>query len=360
VKILHVVTLSELGGSQSVVVNLTGQSIEDGHEVMVAASATGELWNILSERVEKRPIKSLRRAIRLFRDFQTFYELKKINREFKPDVIHLHSSKIGVLGRLAFPRHKIIYTVHGFDSIRVVFRSYLPIERILQSRAAHIVAVSQYDYKNLLFEGITQGVSWIYNGIEDYSIRTNSLLGNPESHKRIIDEGSFSVLCIARISPQKRFNLFCEVAKILANRGIKFYWIGNKEQPTNLPSNVICLGEIPHAHRHIPEANLLILPTNYEGMPISVIEALCYGIPVVASDVGGIKEILDGTNGIALPNDVEMFADRILHYMEDQSYYQLSKKEARVSYLKNFTVSQMYNSYKNLYEHIVNKDGLKY
>ncbi len=353
-KILHVVTLSELGGSQSVIVSLSKAAIVDGHRVMVAASANGDLWNILPEKVEKWPIATLKREVNLVKDIQSYLELKRIQREFCPDVIHLHSSKIGVLGRLAFPSRKIIYTVHGFDSIRIAYRHFLPIEKFLKRKGSHIVAVSRYDYENLLAEGIHCNVTAIYNGIEDYQLLPDKPLSvaMEDIGRRIKENSAFSVMCIARISPQKNFDLFCQVAHSFIGQGVDFYWIGNKEQPPNLPENVTCLGEIPTAHYLLPHANLFFLPTEYEGMPISILEALCYGVPVVASAVGGIPETLDGKNGFALPNEVTPFREKILHLRNNKTTYDEASREARASYLRNFTIGKMYGAYLALYKKV--------
>mgnify|MGYP003576055864 CR=1 FL=1 len=350
-KILHVVTLSELGGAQSVIVNLATKSIEDGNEVMVAASEGGDLWEALPSHTKTWPIKALQRSISLLRDFQVFRELRKIYKSYKPDVIHLHSSKIGILGRLSFPSQKIIYTVHGFDSIRTAFRLFLPIEKLLQRKAAHIVAVSQYDYNNLLYEGIEHNVTCIYNGITDYKNHPTAFLPQLKSLPtyKVLQCASFKVLCIARLAPQKRFDLFCEVAKSLYAYNVEFYWIGNKYLPDNIPHNVHCLGEVQAGHYLIPKADLFMLPSAYEGLPVSILEALCYGVPVVASNVGGVPEILDGKNGIALKNEVEHFRERILYYMMDRPAYERACQCASESYEQHFTVDHMYQSYNNLY-----------
>ncbi|GGM77311.1 glycosyl transferase [Dyadobacter beijingensis] len=353
-KILHVITLAELGGAQSVVINLARESVNDGHEVMVASSEDGELWKVLPSEVGQWKISPLQRSISISKEHKVVNELRRIYRIFKPDVVHLHSSKIGILGRLAFPGKKIIYTVHGFDSIRVAFRKFLHLERVLQRRAKHIVGVSKYDYKNLLNEGIKKNVSYIYNGITDYSADTPENLD--KDYERVTDmirsKTGFKVMCIARISPQKKFELFCEVANLLADQNIHFFWIGNKDHMPDLPANAYCLGEAEDAHRFLKYADLFMLPSNYEGMPMSILEALCYSVPVIASDVGGVGEVLNGLNGKALPNTASEFAQQILHYASHPAELTKAKTEARKSYEAYFTVGAMYRMYLSLYKSI--------
>ncbi|MCE7041267.1 glycosyltransferase [Dyadobacter sp. CY312] len=351
-KILHAITLSELGGAQSVMLNLIEKSITDGHEVWVTSSVGGALWNELPPSVVKRTISQLQHRISIWKDIQVIYELYKIYRKFKPDVIHLHSSKIGLLGRIAFPTKKIIYTVHGFDSIRIAHRKFLYLEKLLQYKARHIVAVSNYDANNLQNEGIQHNLSCIYNGIPDFSEKVK---GIPEENaflraRSVIEEGEkFRVICIARLAAPKRFDIFCKAAEILVNDNISFYWVGNKKPVTDVPTNVKCLGEIPNAHQLLPYTQIFMLPSDYEGMPMSILESLSYGVPVVASAVGGIGEVLDSKNGFAVQNSGEEFAHHIRLYKNDQALCRRAKREAIDSYRSKFTVSKMYQEYFTLY-----------
>ncbi|HEV7378980.1 MAG TPA: glycosyltransferase, partial [Dyadobacter sp.] len=312
-------------------------------------------WKSLPPGVHKRILPTLQRSINPIKDERVIRDLRKTFQEFKPDVVHLHSSKMAFLGRLSFPSAIIIYTVHGFDSIRIAFRKFLSLERILQYRARFIVAVSRYDHKNLNEEGITRNVSFIYNGIADFPSLPTSEEENTifrDAKTAIQKSTRFNVLCIARMAAPKRFDLFCDTAKLLEEHQVNFFWVGNKQPVTDTPPNVYCLGEVPNAHRLLPHVNLFLLPSDYEGMPMSILEALSYSIPVVASDVGGIGEVLDNTNGFAVKNSPEIFANHILQYKSDSVRYEQAKANARLSYKDNFTVEKMYQSYKKLYNTI--------
>jgi glycosyltransferase involved in cell wall biosynthesis len=351
-KIAHIITLAELGGAQSVVLNLVNQSVQQGHDVMVVSSANGELWNALPPSVHQVRLPNLQRKISWTKDIAVIRDLRHINSVYKPDIVHLHSSKIGILGRLAFPSSKIVYTIHGFDSIRIGFPKFLPLERALQSRTRHTVAVSQYDLFNLADEGITRNIRCIYNGIKDYQETTQLHM---DQHVRdlgevILSKKGFRVMCIARISPQKKFDLFCEIAEKMKDEDIQFFWIGNKEEMSDTPPNVHCLGQVEHAHQLLSYADLFILPTNYEGMPISIIEAFCYSVPVIASRVGGIAEMLDGQNGQAVENGVSTFSSAIQKYSRNPELLIASRAAARKSYEDHFTVDKMFAAYFDLYQ----------
>ena len=148
-RILQVITLFDLGGELSVVVYLANSLVKE-HELIVAAGAgDGKMWLSLHPSVICEHIPSLRRALSLLNEIKTIRAMRKLYKKYHPDIIHLQSSKAGLLGRIAFPSAKIVYTVHGFDSIRIAQRKYLFLEKMLQFRCRTIIGVSKYDEDNL-------------------------------------------------------------------------------------------------------------------------------------------------------------------------------------------------------------------
>ena len=352
-RIFHVITLSSVGGAQSVVVNLANEQIKR-HEVYIISSADGEAWKTLDPRIKTIGISQLRRNIS-WRDGIVLCTLLYYRIKYAPDIVHLHSSKMGALGRIAFSPRKIIYTVHGFDSIRIAHRPFLKLEQSLQNRCAHIVGVSKYDERNLKNEGIDRHVCCIHNGIRDtcgedspaiFTENTRLLFDDIHRHYSKI------VMTIARDDPPKRMDLFLETASRLPRYA--FVWIGNTRNHTS-PPNAFLLGQFASAQYLLAYADLFMLPSDYEGMPMSVIEALSYGKPVVASEVGGISELLDGTNGYAVENTVEQFTRNIERILTDPVLHAHMGQMARKTYETGFTIEEMNKAYDCLYNTIIRK-----
>ena len=343
-RIFHVITRSSLGGAQSVVVNLANSQV-DNNEIFVLSSAEGAAWQALDKRVKVIAIPELKREISAL-DLIVIFKLVFYRFRYSPDIVHLHSSKIGILGRIAFSPFKTIYTIHGFDSIRLANRKFLFLEKILQYWCRYIVGVSKYDLDNLTAENITRNVHYIYNGVKDY---TNTV-SPKEQFVKFIEEKRKNfkrvVMCIARDDAPKRADLFSEIAQ--NNPECFFVWIGNSQKHQET-CNLHWAGMIPEAYLLLKNADLFCLPSNYEGLPMCILEALSFGKPVIASAVGGIPEILDGSNGFAVQNNETGFSTAIRKFVENPDFYQQAAINARQFYETGFSDSVMAEQYMNLY-----------
>lgn len=346
-RILQIITQNELGGAQVVVAHLVNSFVKE-HEVIVASGeGDGAMYGMFDERVKIVNCPFLKRRVSPLNDLLALFDFWRLCIKYKPDVVHLHSSKAGALGRIAFPTRKIVYTVHGFDSVRTAFRPFLRVERLLQKACKKIVAVSEYDKVNLKGEGITNNVLTIYNGAPFMKPSQDLTFDIPPKFKKV-------VLCIARVSPQKELNLFMQTAKLLPQYA--FVWIGNREAIEHSQENLFFMGNITNAAMYNSIADVFVLPSNYEGLPVVIIEALSHGKPVVASNVGGVSELVaDGVNGYLVNNVAEEFAEKIDTLLKDENLAARFSKNARNMYEEKFTLEQMVKKYGEVYDEIVAK-----
>lgn len=356
-KVLHFITTTELGGAQKVCIDLCEKAVKEDFQVAVASMKGGYLWSMLASEVIPLPLNFLQKNIKLSRDFLVFFELIQIMKEFKPDILHLHSSKAGVLGRLVgmFFKTKIVYTVHGFDSIRKKYNYFLPLERLLQKHCDAIIPVSFYDKKNLEKERITKNLTVIQNGCMENTNKTTHpyLESLKNSNQKII-------MTIARIADPKRLDLFLSIAKKFENDDYKFVWIGGSTTKTleeihslyDVPKNAFLAGDIPNASSLIHLCDIFILLSDFEGLPITIIEAMSKKKPIVASNVGGIPEVVNANNG-ALINTIDEAIEFIQTVLQNKDKLNQLGLNSYEQFKMNFTLDSMWEKYKNIYLSII-------
>lgn len=348
-KIFQIITVSEYGGAQSVVANLCREFYKD-HEIFILYGGEGESWEGLDKSIHRLRLGKHRKEISV-NDIVLFFRLLYYRFRFSPDIVHLHSSKMGALGRLAFPKKKIVYTVHGFDSIRIAHRKFIFLEKYLAPKTGSIVGVSQYDLINIKKERINGNTQVIRNGIPDYYTKTKNK-NNDLIDKRLIQikqDYERVIICIARLAPPKDFPLFEATAKLLPSYA--FVWIGNEQEVANTPSNIFCLGSLAKASSYLRHADAFMLPSGFEGLPMSIIEALSFSLPIVASRVGGIRELInEGKNGYTVENKPEEFATHISSLFKDSKIYENMCHHSRSLFEKYFTVEQMSRGYLDIYK----------
>ena len=355
-RILHIITMADLGGAQSVAAELARRAAERGDRVGLATSAEGPLWLGLDPRIERYPIEGLAKALSAGADIAAYRGIKDAIRSFGPDLIHLHSSKAGVLGRLAAGklRRRVVYTVHGFDSILKAHRAFIPLERVLQYACGAIVAVSEYDRANLEANGIVRNLALVRNGARDWRVVEPSDARAAAEMRKARAAGHPVVLSVARTAPPKRLDLFLEVAAALEPDGAAFFWIGNDDRAANaaLPRNVRLLGPLPDAGAYHNLADISVLFSDFEGLPMSIIEALSCGRPVVASRVGGVAEAVDGEIGEAVDNDSAAAAAALRSLLPGLPRHAAASAAARRRYEERFSLEAMDSGYTALYSRL--------
>lgn len=355
-RILHVVTNADLGGAPRVVTELANRAARDGHVCAVASVPEGPLWEGLLPSVEKVRLLWLRREIAPMAEIRAWFELKRLFESWKPDIIHLHSSKVGVLGRLAAGRlaSRVVYTIHGFDTILKSYRVFLPLERMLAGRTGALVPVSAYDARNLAAAGIGGRHELIRNGVSDRRGRRGGDQGAVAALEGAKARGAQVMLSVARLAKPKRFDLFVETARRFDESEALFFWIGNPADTdaTGLPANVRLLGELPEAGNYANYCDIFLLLSDYEGLPMSVLEALSCGKPVLASKVGGLPEAIGEDCGELVDNDAGSVVAALRRLMVPGRATKAGEA-ARRRYEASFSGEAMWGSYLGLYRSLM-------
>lgn len=301
-----------------------------------------DLKSLFSSKINLIEIKKFSRIINLKNDYAAYKEIKKHVNRIKPDIVHLHSSKAGGIGRLLkifnlyrYRNIKFFYTPHGYSFLNEdnSFLSnfiYQFIEMLLGNLNTKTIACGKGEY--FYSKKINKSSLFVNNCVDA------SYLG------KFITKSSNSedvIYTVGRICNQKNPDLFNEIAEKNLNK--KFVWIGDGELRYKLTSdNIKITGWLEHEEvlRATQKYNTFLLTSKWEGMPISLLEAEYYGKKCFVTPIHGNSEIIDETNGKTCITASE-FSDVI------------KSKYVSCKYDENnfpFTVNKMINGYKEIYE----------
>jgi glycosyltransferase involved in cell wall biosynthesis len=339
-RIVHVITKLELGGAQGNTIYTVSNLNRSLFDVHLIAGPGGllddEVQNLKDVTVHF--CGDLSRPIRPVADYHAYTRLRQLIRDLHPDIVHTHSSKAGVLGRLsAAAEHVpvIIHTYHGFGFHRYqnpgVFRLYVAFEREACRRSHHLIFVSKENQKWAEELDLIQkcSTSLIRSGVEVEPLlkakRSQELReewGVPRNGK--------AIGMIACLKPQKDPLTFVDAADRASRKFLnsKFLLIGDGEladavarraKKMRYPENFLHVGwtrDIPTA---LASLDLMVLTSLWEGLPRVIPEATIAGVPVIASNIDGNREIIsEGHNGVlAEPRNAQDFAEKIVEALKE-------------------------------------------
>jgi glycosyltransferase involved in cell wall biosynthesis len=360
-KIAQVITRGDtFYGAQTHVLDLCKLLIADGHDTFAVVGSEGGLTDRFTEAgVPYVVVPSLQRSIRLFRDMRCIADLEHLFRERKPDLVATHSSKAGIVGRLAAHRAGVptVFTAHGWsfeEGIPYVRRRvYLAIERYVAKRTDKIIAVSELG-RSL---GIASHVA--------PSDRIEAIhYGVPESKCQRVQSDVFTMTMVAGFREQKDHRTLIAALQKLSNRKWIVNFLGDGElldqtkalvRKSGLGDRIHFHGAVNNVADYLAKSDLKVLITNWEGLPISIIEALALGLPVIASDVSGVsEEVIDGYNGLLTARgDVESVRHALEHMMDRPDLRDTFGKNSRQLFEERFTLSAMYSKTRDLYLRVI-------
>lgn len=339
-RVLHVITMLELGGAQRNTLDTCALLDREHFVVGLACADEGELLpearDLQDVRLHELP--SLRREVRPWRDTRAVGELRRAIREFAPDIVHTHSSKAGILGRLAARRERVavvVHSIHGYGfgdhQAAPVRAAFLAIERLAARWTTAFIAVSQENLEQGLALGLfeREQVTVIRSGIDLGAFR-HPAGGEAVRRELGIDANAPLVVQVSCLKPQKAPERFVALAAALAPRfpDAHFLLVGDgalRESIETLRRDAGLEGRLhlPGWRRDIPAvldaATVVTLTSRFEGLPRAVVEALAAGKPVVAMAVDGVREVVrDGVNGLAVPpGDVGALVERVAELLAD-------------------------------------------
>ena len=296
VKVLQIITLGELGGAQTHLFDIV-HNLKSNFDFHVAIGEPGYLTESLrKEGVAVHRIPSLHRDISLINDSKAYWEILSLIRSIQPDLVCTHSSKAGFLGRRAAYKLGVpsVFTAHGWaftDGVDNKRRElYLRLEKMAARWCNRIICVSEYDRQLALKHRVAPDnkLVTIHNGIPSDTF----FYSKRESIPLVIT-------MVARFSEQKDHALLLKAVKDIDIKNIKVLLIGDGPllpdikflaESLSLNDRVQFLGSRKDVPQILAQSDIFVLTSNWEGFPITILEAMRAGLPVICSDVGGCRE----------------------------------------------------------------------
>lgn len=365
-KILYIITLPDLGGAQVHLLTVASEMAARGHGVSVVVGREG--W--LTERLQRAGIETvivpdLVREISPCRDIRAVLAIRRLFLDQRPDLVHCHSSKAGIVGRLAawLSGIPVIFTAHGWAFTEGVAplkrRFYQWLEMAAGFWAWRIVCVSDYDRR--------LGCRWLpMHGKKIMTIYNGISLEAPKRSGQ--SSGPLRLVMVARFAPPKCQEDVLRALDRLRDHGgkspVEVDFIGDGPElarvqriakELELEDDVRFLGNCTDVPTLLPRYDGCLLISQWEGFPISILEAMRAGLPVIASNVGGVKEaLLEGKTGSLVPKgDIVVLAEKIRYAAAHQEEFSHMGEEGRRFFLANFTLDQMMERLGQLYDEVL-------
>ena len=360
-KVLHITESLGAGVGHYVWLAARGQ-VAAGHTVVLAHSIRHDTPNDLDDRfafLAKRVVVPMVTEVSVFKDAFSAWCLAALLRQEQPDVVHLHSSKAGALGRVALwlaggrlrRRTRVFYSPHGFAFLRQDVSAekqklFLGFEQVAAKLGGTLVGCSATEVELTRRQVGHARVCLVENATDLSEVQRST--GSAD--------GRLNVLNAGRACYQKAPWRFKAVAQRFAEFPVRFVWIGDGDLAHELSGNNVQLtGWLSRAQvaEQLAKADIFLMPSLWEGMPLALIEAQAAGVPAVVSNVVGCKDVVQhGVTGFVCDTDEEL-CERTQQLINDAPLRQRMGDNAARMARARFAVGRMNEELLKLY---TNKD----
>jgi glycosyltransferase involved in cell wall biosynthesis len=358
-RLLYVITAADVGGAQAHVLDLIG-GFRTRYDLHVATGEAGPLTEAArAQGVTVHLLRRLVRPISPLADALAIAECQALIRRLAPCLVHAHSSKAGLVARAAARRAEVpsLFTAHGWGFAPGVPATRRPLVWASEALAARlggpIICVSEYDRRLAIRSGVAghARLSTVYCGLP------------PAAPQAAPEREPPSVVMVARFFAQKDHAVALRAFAAVRHPDARLLLVGDGPGLDGCRRLVADLGlagrvEFLGAREDVPtilaRAQLFLLCSRYEGIPISVLEAMRAGLPVVASAVGGVPEAVQhGRTGLlAARGDVEGTAKALALLLGQPRLRAAMGRAGREHFLAHFTFEQMIERIGAIYERL--------
>ena len=369
IRVLQIVTRMNTGGVAVLIGNLMRNYDADAFEFkLVAGVCDGSEEDYLQAIARDIPavkIASLQRAISPIKDLAAFIKLVKVIREFKPDVIHTHTSKAGLLGRLAgittYPRAKRVHTYHGhlLDGYFSKVKTHLLIlcEVMLAKRTHRLIAMGTQVERDLLNAGVGKKsqFSVLFPGVAEVSP-----VAKEKARRDLgLDADDIYCLFVGRLTQIKRPDRLLDVVAELKRREVPVSfliagdgdlneYVKNRISSEDLP--VTMLGWQKDMAGVFSAADILILCSDNEAVSLALIEGSQYSLPLVSTNVGSVGDVvINGATGLLTESNAGGLADAVAKLVGDAALRKAMGEAGKARAEEYFSLDRMVKDHGHLY-----------
>lgn len=354
-KIMHIV--EAFGGGVFTYLVELANSMSNDFDIVIAYSkrkqTPEDFKKYFNDNIKLIEIKNFTRSINPMKDLKACGEIYRLVKDEQPDIVHMHSSKAGIIGRLVIrsKNRKMFYTPHGYaflkqDDSKIKRFIYKAIEKTtaMINNKCKIVACSKGEYEESL--KLIKNSTYINNGINTDGI--DELI--EEKHKEKIDVSSLRICTIGRIGFQKNPELFNKIAENFPN--VQFTWIGDGELRDCLKSkNIAITGWKARKEvlNELEKNDVFILPSLWEGLPIALLEAMYLKKICIVSNVIGNRDVIKNEENGFVCDDLENYKTVIKQIQNEAYNLNNIGNKAKKDILEEYDVIIMSKKYKELY-----------
>jgi glycosyltransferase involved in cell wall biosynthesis len=373
IRVMRIIARMNVGGPAVQVSGLMRNmnSSEFDHRLYTGFCAADEAdyLDTVAKDVNAIRIEGFGRSVSLGGDLRAFFTLVREIRNFKPHVIHTHTAKAGFLGRtasiLSFTPSIRVHTFHGHLLIGYFgfFKRSLVVlaEKLLALYTHQLLAVGEKVRQDLLLAGIGKPEKF---GLMPPGLEIGKLPNKKDSIEFYgLEKLTLQCAFIGRVTQIKRPDRFLDVVCEIKRRGvaIEFFMAGDgellqncRERITHDDLPVKVLGWQSDMEQVLSAADVVILTSDNEGTPLSLIQAGMAGLPVVTTRVGSVPEVvLDGVTGIVTSLDVQQIADALEKLAKSVELRVQMGTIAREFTLANFGVKRLIKDHEELYKKLI-------
>jgi len=382
IKALHIITRLDKGGSaENTFLTIMGLH-ENGYEVSLMSGQVSDSRQDRREQIRKHGIRyifipELVRTISPLKDLKALFKIYRYLRKERFDIVHSHTSKAGFLGRLAAKLAGVpvvIHTPHGHVFFgyfgRIKTKLFIFVERMSSRLADKIIALTYREKRDyLLFNIAKEDKFVVINSGVDLNKFKELPFNEIQNFKRKlgIPEHSLIVGTVGRLVPIKGPEFLIEAAKLIIPKypSTLFIFTGDGHLRQNLKKktlemgveeNVIFLGWRDDVDKIISIYDILVLPSLNEGMGRALVEAMALGKPIVASDIGGVPDLIThGKNGFLVPPKNPGLLAKYMQILIEKKERRESMGQSGKEIAFNFSKEIMIEKITALYEELLTK-----